>query len=219
MQDGNDTAKIILASKSPRRANLLKKAGLSFSIVPSGFNENSLTMSSFEIHAKALAEAKANNVAADYPDSWIIGADTIVISEGIMLGKPASAKEAHGMLKCLSGKKHFVLTGYCICCKAKKRYFSETITTEVFFRDLTHEEIQSYIRTKEPFDKAGGYAIQGLGVRFVKKIKGSFTNVVGLPVREVISALINEGALNYTPKGHKLDLVNNHEHQYKFPHK
>ena len=219
MQNKKDTPQIILASKSPRRADLLTQAGLSFSIVPSRFDEKSVTISLFEIHAKTLAEAKANNVAADYPDSWIIGADTIVISEGAMLGKPASAKEASSMLECLSGKKHFVLTGYCICCKAKKKYFSETIKTEVLFRNLTREEIEAYIQTKEPFDKAGGYAIQGLGVRFVKKIKGSFTNVVGLPVREVISALLKEGALSYTPKGHKLCLFNGHEHQYRFPHK
>ncbi len=194
-----DNPLLILASKSPRRRDLLNQAALSFSVIPSNFNENSIPVSSPENYVRVLAESKAKDVSNRYTNSWIIGADTIVLKGNTILGKPVSKKEARTMLQFLSGITHQVLTGYCICCKSKKRFFSEIIKTEVLFKKLTDEEIEWYIQTKEPYDKAGAYAIQGLGTFLVKSIKGSYTNVVGLPICEIIDFLIKEGVvkINY----------------------
>ena len=189
---GGDTV-LILASKSPRRRYLLEQAGLSFSVIPSDIDETAIPLSPPEIYVKVLSEAKAESIAKKYPEKWVIGADTIVLKDGVMLGKPGSIDEARSMLKKLSGEVHQVFTGYSILCKSKNRIFSETVQTEVLFKNLTDEEIEWYIHTKEPFDKAGAYAIQGLGTFLVKRINGSYTNVVGLPVCEVIEFLIQEG--------------------------
>ncbi|MDM8525090.1 Maf family protein [Desulfococcaceae bacterium HSG8] len=191
----SDDPALILASESPRRRYLLEQAGLSFSVIPSSFDEDSVPLSSPETYVKVLAEAKAGEVAKKYPRKWVIGADTIVLINDTILGKPGSRSDARAMLKRLSGQTHRVLTGYFICCKAKGRSFSEVVTTDVLFKDLTDEEIEWYIRTKEPFDKAGAYAIQGLGTFLVKSINGSYTNVVGLPVCEVIELLLREGVV------------------------
>ena len=192
MQKLSDNPFIILASKSPRRKYLLKQAGLSFTVMPSSIDENSIPISQPEIYVRTLAEAKANDISKKYSESWVIGADTIVLIDGIVLGKPSSKTEARVMLKRLSGQIHQVFTGYSICCIARNRFFSETIITEVLFKNLTDDEIEWYINTDEPFDKAGAYAIQGLGTFLVKSINGSYTNVVGLPVCEVIEFLIKE---------------------------
>ena len=195
MEKSPDDPLIILASKSPRRRYLLKQAGLSFSVVPSNIDEKSIPESPPETYVRMLSEAKADNVSSLYPDKWIIGADTIVLKDDTILGKPGSKAEARSMLKQLSGQTHHVLTGYAICCKTKNRRFSATMKTEVLFKHLTDDEIEWYIHTKEPFDKAGAYAIQGLGTFLVKSINGSYTNVVGLPVCEVIEFLIKENVL------------------------
>ena len=189
---GGDTV-LILASKSPRRRYLLEQAGLSFSVIPSDIDETAIPLSPPEIYVKVLSEAKAESIAKKYPEKWVIGADTIVLKDGVVLGKPGSIDEARSMLKKLSGEIHQVFTGYSILCKSKNRMFSETVQTEVLFKNLTDEEIEWYIHTKEPFDKAGAYAIQGLGTFLVKRINGSYTNVVGIPVCEVIEFLIQEG--------------------------
>jgi len=186
---------IILASKSPRREYLLKQAGLDFQVIPSSIDESAIPLSSPEIYVRVIAEAKANDVSEKYPDKWVIGADTIVLIDGKILGKPGSEDEARSMLNRLSGQIHWVLTGYAICCKTKKRMFSDTVETKVLFKNLTDEEIEWYIHTTEPFDKAGAYAIQGLGTFIVKSIHGSYTNVVGLPVCEVVEFLIKEGVI------------------------
>ena len=195
-----DNPTLILASESPRRRYLLEQAGLCFSVIPSSFDEKSVSLPSPETYVpetyvRVLAEKKAHDVSKNYPQTWVIGADTIVLIGNTILGKPGSKAEAKSMLKCLGGQVHRVLTGYCICCKAKNKSFSETISTEVLFKDLADEEIEWYINTKEPFDKAGAYAIQGLGTFLVKSINGSYTNVVGLPVCEVIEFLIKEGVV------------------------
>lgn len=191
-------SRLILASKSPRRRYLLEQAGLEFSVIPSSFEENSIPRSSPEFYVKRLAEAKAKDISQKYPDSWVIGADTIVLIDNTMLGKPGSRSEARKMLRSLSGKTHQVLTGYCICCEATGRFFSETIKTDVCFKELTGLQIDWYINSGEPFDKAGAYAIQGIGTFLVKRIHGSYTNVVGLPVCEVLEFLINEGVVELT---------------------
>ena len=198
MKNPVKNSRLILASKSPRRRYLLEQAGLEFSVIPSNFEENSIPLSSPESYVKRLAEAKAKDISQRYPDSWVIGADTIVFVDNTMLGKPGSRPEARKMLRSLSGKTHQVLTGYCICREATGCFFSETIKTDVCFKELTGLQIDWYINSGEPFDKAGAYAIQGIGTFLVKRIHGSYTNVVGLPVCEVLEFLIDEGVVELT---------------------
>ncbi|WDN89986.1 septum formation protein [Desulfosarcina sp. BuS5] len=189
MQNSEKESSLILASKSPRRRELLIKAGLTFTVIPSSFDESSISVSSPEKYVKFLAESKASDVSEKYPEQWVIGADTIVKAGDNILGKPKSGRDAFRMLTQLSGRFHHVITGYSICCKKNGYSFTDSVTTEVIFKNLTKNEIDWYIGTQEPFDKAGAYAIQGLASRFVKLIKGSYTNVVGLPVYDVIEAL------------------------------
>jgi septum formation protein len=196
MKISDEEPQIILASKSPRRRYLLEQAGLKFSVIPSSIDEAKIPLCSPETYVRILSEAKADDISKKYPEKWVIGADTIVLKNNDILGKPRSRDEARTMLKQLSGQVHQVLTGYAVCCKAKNKMFSETIKTDVLFKNLTHDEIEWYVHTTEPFDKAGSYAIQGLGTFLVKSINGSYTNVVGLPVCEVIEFLIREGVID-----------------------
>ncbi len=197
MQSDDRHPLLILASKSPRRSYLLKKAGLTFNVIPSDIDESTLPLSEPRAYVRALAEAKAADIAERYLQSWVIGADTIVLIDGRILGKPASRDEARAMLRRLSGKTHQVLTGFAVCCRAKNRRFSQTVETDVVFKELTEAEIEWYVHTDEPFDKAGAYAIQGLGTFIVRRIHGSYTNVVGLPVCEVLEYLIQEGVVGF----------------------
>ncbi len=190
--------RLILASESPRRRFLLEQAGIEFSVIPSSFDENSVKLSSPDVYVRHLAESKARDVSKRYPDSWVIGADTIVFIDDTILGKPVSKAEARTMLKRLSGRTHQVMTGYCICCHRIGRLVSDTVTTEVRFKELTEREIDWYINSGEPFDKAGAYAIQGIGTFLVRRINGSYTNVVGLPLCEVLEFLIKENILELT---------------------
>jgi len=152
-------------------------------------------MSDPAVYVRTLAESKAIDISEKHPDSWVIGADTIVLIEHRILGKPDSKDAARDMLRRLSGKSHQVFTGFCICRKREDRLFSDTVKTDVRFKNLSDREIEWYIQTGEPFDKAGAYGIQGIGSFLVKSINGSYTNVVGLPVCEVIDFLIKEGVL------------------------
>jgi len=196
MKNSDEDPLLILASKSPRRRYLLEQAGLKFSVIPSSIDETTIPLCEPETYVRILSEAKARDISRKYPEKWVIGADTIVLKNSNMLGKPKSRDEARTMLTLLSGQTHQVLTGYAVCCKAKNKMFSETVKTDVRFKNLTRDEIEWYIHTKEPFDKAGSYAIQGLGTFLVKSINGSYTNVVGLPVCEVIELLIDEGVVD-----------------------
>ena len=189
---------LILASQSPRRRYLLQQAGIEFSVIPGSFDENSVKPSSPDVYVRQLAESKARDISEQYADSWVIGADTIVFIEGNILGKPDSRVEARSMLERLSGKTHHVLTGYCICCHRIGRLFSDVVKTEVRFKKLTAREIDWYINSGEPFDKAGAYGIQGIGTFLVRRINGSYTNVVGLPVCEIVEYLIKEKILRLT---------------------
>jgi len=188
-------AGIILASKSPRRRRLLERTGLKFKVIPSRVDESSVPLSDPDLYVKSLAEAKAGDIADQYPDRWIIGADTIVFVDDTILGKPASHDEARTMLISLRAKTHQVHTGYCICHKARDRFVSDCVTTDVSFRNLSAREIDWYIDSGEPFGKAGAYAIQGIGTFLVQRINGSYTSVVGLPVCEVFEYLIKEGVV------------------------
>jgi septum formation protein len=189
--------KIILASQSPRRRYLLERAGLRFAVIPSRLDEASVSASTPDDYVRELAVAKAIDIGRSYPESWVIGADTVVVVEDRMLGKPASTALARDMLRQLSGRTHQVLTGYCICRRSDERMFADTVRTDVLFKTLTDEEIEWYIQTGEPFDKAGAYAIQGIGTFLVKRINGSYTNVVGLPVCEVLEFLIREQVVGF----------------------
>lgn len=193
--------RLILASKSPRRRYLLQQAGLRFDVHPSGFDESSVRLDDPQVYVRTLSHAKADDIAARYPDSWVIGADTIVLIDGMVLGKPRNKTAARDMLRRLSGQTHQVYTGYTICCRDLGRQTTAAVCTDVTFKRLSADEIEWYIHTDEPFDKAGAYAIQGLGTFLVRSIRGSYTNVVGLPVCEVIEFLIKEGVvqIEHTP--------------------
>ncbi len=193
--NGVDNADLILASQSPRRKYLLEQAGLTFRVIPSRIDESKRPLSPPGDYVQSLAIAKAEDVARSNPDSWVLGADTIVAVDGRMLGKPKSAQEARIMLRRLSGKTHQVFTGFCICRQRTARQLADTVRTEVTVKTLTDQEINWYNSTGEPFDKSGAYAIQCLGTFLVRRINGSYTNVVGLPVCEVVEILIREGVM------------------------
>jgi septum formation protein len=186
---------LILASSSPRRRYLLEQIGLTFSVISSTLDERTVPATPPENHVRMLAEAKAMEVAELHPKSWVIAGDTLVLIGDEVLGKPDTQARARQMLNALSGKTHRVLTGYCICCKASGHSFSETVETKVTFKPLRETEIDWYLSTDEPFDKAGAYAVQGLGSFLVKRIEGSYTNVVGLPVCEVMEYLVRQGVV------------------------
>ena len=186
---------LILASKSPRREYLLTQAGLKFTISVSSVDEEAMPWSAPETYTRQLAQAKAEDVATSFPDSWVLGADTIVVLDDMVLEKPDSVEQARQMLTLLSGVTHRVYTGFAIVCLNRKHIYTEVVTTEVLFRQLSERQIEWYLQTDEPYDKAGSYAIQGLGSILVKEIKGSYTNVVGLPVCEVMSYMLDHNIL------------------------
>ena len=190
---------LILASKSPRRRYLLKQAGVEFIVVPSSFDESAIPETSPDDFVRILAQAKAGVVSEQHPHSWVIGADTIVVVDDTILGKPASKAEARSMLSTLSGRVHRVLTGFSLCRLAENRHYAEVVSTDVRFKILTPDEIEWYVHTSEPFDKAGAYAAQGLGAFMIKHIHGSYSNVVGLPVCEVVECLVREGIVEFRP--------------------
>lgn len=184
-------SQIVLASASPRRLELLTQIGLDVHVVPSHIDEGAVGNESPEDHVIRLSCLKALKVAGrlSVPGRWFIGSDTIVLKNQTILGKPRDATEAKKMLKSLSGRTHRVISGFAVHDRVSGRTISGAVTTKVFFKKLTNAEIEGYIATGEPFDKAGSYAIQGIGSFMIPKIEGSYTNVVGLPLCEVISAL------------------------------
>ena len=174
---------IILASASPRRKELLAVITNDFEVVPSDAEEIVPSGITADETAEHLAKIKALSVAQIHPESIVIGADTCVVADGVILGKPKDKAQARQMMKLLSGKTHKVITGCAIVKNGQVDSFS--VCTEVEFHSLSEEEIESYINTSEPYDKAGGYGIQGKASLFVKGIKGDYFNVVGLPVAEL----------------------------------
>ncbi len=188
---------IVLASASPRRRELLTQVGIDFQVVPSTADEALLANETPEAHVIRLSRDKAMEVARrpDQSGRWFIGSDTVVVRDDIILGKPIDATEAAEMLTSLSGRSHRVISGYAVYDREHDRTLSAATATRVFFKELTSREIEGYIATGEPFDKAGSYAIQGIGSFMVPNIEGSYTNVVGLPLCEVIAALEELGAV------------------------
>ncbi len=199
--DSINTKRIILASKSPRRKELLNQIGMDIEICPSNIDENKISINNPVEYVKELARLKAENIAYLHPGSWVIGADTIVVIHDQIIEKPRSRSDAISMLNKLNNREHFVYTAFCICNHDSDSYtmeaVSKSVKTKVYFKNLTDSEIEWYVNTKEPFDKAGGYGIQGVGSFIVKKISGSYTNVVGLPVCEVVEALINLNLIEF----------------------
>jgi septum formation protein len=196
--------RLILASKSPRRYELLKQVGLDFDVIPSGIEEDYIKGESPRKHVLRLAEAKALDVGNQYPDRWVIAADTIVYVDHSILGKPKDRKAAMAMLRRLSGKEHWVLTGFSVRHLEKRKGDQQAVQTAVKVKELTPVEMDWYVKTGEPFDKAGGYAIQGIGSFMIESIKGSYTNVVGLPICELIQMLSRLGALTISEFGMRI---------------
>ncbi len=178
---------LILASRSPRRADLLTAAGYQFTVEPADIDEQLHPGESPSTHVARLAEEKARVVAAAHQRALVLGADTVVVVDGDVLGKPASDAVASSMLERLSGRTHEVLTGVSLIEGDWTR--CEVASTEVTFRSLTPGEIGWYVESGEPAGKAGAYAIQGRASRFVTGIVGSYSNVVGLPIALVDSLI------------------------------
>jgi len=179
---------LVLASQSPRRAEILRQAGVPFIVRTAPVDETPLADEKPEDYVRRLAEEKAMAVAAA-PDETVLGADTIVVIGSQLLGKPADAADAHRMLEALSGQCHQVLTG--ICLRGPSGLVRDFAATRVWFASMTPSEIQDYVASGEPLDKAGAYAIQGLGSKFIERIEGCYFNVVGLPVALVYKHLRN----------------------------
>jgi septum formation protein len=187
---------IVLASASPRRSELMGLAGIEFSVVPADINEAVLPGEDPAEHVMRLSREKADAVAATTAGRFFIGADTVVVLEGRIMGKPADEAEAFRMLSDLSGRDHEVITGFSVFDKVSCIHLSRCVRTEVTFKELSEGEIRAYIASGCPMDKAGAYAIQGGAVHFIRSICGSYTNVIGLPMTELYETLCQLGALD-----------------------
>ncbi|MDP2992015.1 MAG: Maf family protein [Deltaproteobacteria bacterium] len=183
------TAPLILASGSPRRQDFLRTLGLKFEVVVSHVEEAPFLDGDPARYALEMAEAKARAVSCSHPRSWVVAADTIVIIGHEVLGKPKTEKEAISMLGRLSGRWHEVISAFCLLHHEKGAAYKKAVQSRVKIKRLTAAEVTSYVVTGEPMDKAGAYAVQGIGAFMVEKIEGSYTNVVGLPLSELIGAM------------------------------
>jgi len=179
--------RLILASASPRRAELLRNARITFEVEPADIHEAPLPGEPPLQYAQRLARDKARAVLARHSDALVLGADTVVVVDNHLLEKPADADDAARMLRLLSGRTHQVITGVCLAASGLERYEAEM--TQVSFNTMSEGEIAGYIATGEPMDKAGAYAIQGMASRWVQRIEGDYCNVVGLPVARVYKML------------------------------
>jgi septum formation protein len=188
--------KIILASASPRRTELMALAGLEFDVVPADIDENVLPGEKPPEHVMRLSREKADAVAGTTNGRFFIGADTVVVLDDQIMGKPADDEEAFRMLSALSGRSHEVITGFSVFDKISGIHLSRCVRTEVMFKELSEREIRAYIATGCPMDKAGAYAMQGGAVHFIRSICGSYTNVIGLPMTELYETLSQLGALD-----------------------
>lgn len=183
---------VILASESPRRKKFLRQLGMKFTIFPAAVDETPYYGEQAADFAQRMAVAKATVAAEQNPSSWVIGADTVVtLNGGEILGKPDNPAQALIILKQLRGKTHQVVTGLCLCCLDKNINSLLVEITDVTFMDVSDDVLLSYIKTGEPLDKAGAYGIQGIGAFLVKSINGSCSNVIGMPLSQLVSLLID----------------------------
>ncbi|MEK6198405.1 MAG: Maf family protein [Desulfobacterales bacterium] len=182
--------KLILASASPRRKSLLQELGLDFEIIEAQVEEKPVAGESPQDFVMRAACDKAGDVARENVASWVLGADTVVVHGGRILGKPGDAEEALSVLQTLAGQKHLVHTGFCLMNGKDDVLISRVVTTEVWFYPFSRDIAAAYVATGEPLDKAGAYGIQGSGGFLVERINGSYSNVVGLPLAEVVEELL-----------------------------
>lgn len=184
---------LILASASPRRQELLRSLGVQFDIDPANVDETIFPGEDPQAAVRRLSLAKANEIGRRYPNAFVLAADTIVVlrsnDSAVILGKPTTPADAMGMLEQLQGSTHQVLTGFSIINIQQSVVVVDVVETNVTFGMLSAAEIAAYVRTGEGLDKAGAYALQGLGAWFVKDIHGSYSNVIGLPLWEVLTQL------------------------------
>jgi septum formation protein len=178
---------LVLASASPRRQELLRSAGIPFDVQAAHIPEDALSGETAKVCAERLAREKALAVARQRPQDCVLGADTVVVVDSHILGKPSDAADAARMLRMLSGREHQVITGVCLVVGGQASVASET--TVVTVSEITAQDIADYISSGEPMDKAGAYAIQGIASRWIPRIEGDYSNVVGLPVALVFRML------------------------------
>ncbi|MEE4364479.1 MAG: Maf family protein [Desulfotignum sp.] len=200
-----DTDKLVLASRSPRRKELLEQMGLAVEIIPADVDETEKPGQQPLAVVKALSQKKTRHIMQLQKNAWVLGADTIVVKDGQTLGKPENREQAIHMLGLLSGRTHAVYTGYSVGHFVRSQMKTHAVATQVVFKTLTRQEILWYTGTQEPYDKAGGYAIQGLGAFLVKEIHGSYSNVVGLPVCELIQTLAALEVIQFKDSHHDMD--------------
>ena len=192
---------LILASASPRRRELLTQIGVKFEIKISDVEEVMDASLSAEAQVQSLALQKAQAVATSLNEGWVLGADTVVVNNGVLLGKPRNETEAKEMLDSLSGKWHQVMTAVALVdASGEQQTWTSVEITNVKFRDLTEEDIAAYVATGESMDKAGAYGIQGYGALLVERIEGCYNNVVGLPLQLVAAGLRTWGVNLYEYK-------------------
>jgi len=185
------TLEVILASQSPRRADLLDLIGVAHEVKPANVDESYVGGEQPEAHAERLARAKAESIAAGLSESLVIAADTIVVIDGKVLGKPTDATDAARMLKMLSGRRHVVMTAVAVAYRGQTVSNIERVS--VNFRELGADEIERYIATGEPMDKAGAYGIQGYGATIVRRIEGDYFAVMGLSLVRLVELLVQIG--------------------------
>lgn len=188
--------KIVLASHSPRRREFLKNLGIEFSVLGTDVDETIHPNEPIPDHVVRLSRQKAHAAAvAERQAAFVLGADTLVVVDGAALGKPTDRADAVRMLGLISGRTHRVISGFCVVAQDSNREITGAVETLVTMKRLSEKEIGAYIQTGEPMDKAGAYAVQGYASAFITKIEGSYTNVVGLPISEVVDALLSLGAV------------------------
>jgi len=180
---------LVLASASPRRAELLAAAGIAFEVDTADIDETPRAGEAPDVYVRRLAEAKARAVAARHPGRLVLGADTTVVVDGVILGKPVDAADARDMVRRLAGRAHEVLTGVALVGDGTAQV--DLAVTTVWFAPMSDADVDAYVASGEPMDKAGAYGIQGRAARYVTRIEGSYSNVVGLPVA-LVHALLAE---------------------------
>ncbi len=186
---------LILGSSSPRRRELLADVGLAFEVVVSAIDETPLPQESAQRMVERLARAKAEAVARLHPRAWVLGADTTVLIDALILGKPEDADDAARMLQRIQGRTHTVWGAFALCCQELGVGHVESHCSEVTLKPLSPSMIAAYVRTGEPLDKAGSYAVQGIGASFIDVVHGSYTNVVGLNLSACVSQLLAHGVV------------------------
>lgn len=189
MTGANCEKTIVLASASPRRRELLEQIGLKFEVEPSNHIEETHQMLKPRELAEAISYEKALAVAKKRKNAIIIAADTLGVLEGKVIGKPKTNAEAREMLAMLRGKSHAVITGFTVLDTDESKVLTRSVETKVRVKKLTSEEIDAYVESEEPLDKAGAYAIQGLGATIIDSIEGDYSNVVGLPLNTLVKSL------------------------------